>query len=348
MKKTLIMALVVFIVLGVSAIAFADPVTFSGSLAYQFRQNTNTNSADQDNSIFKFTLNGSAKLVDNVSLYFRVGGETFNNAKAATGDFNGRTYGVGQYGVGYVGGNDKNNAALDQFGINYTKSGWNYKVGRQATTIDDGLLYDSSGFFGRYAFADGLTASGKTGNTNITALVLQEDRYGQNNDNKLYALSANANVTDNWNIGATFATYHFNNGSSGGNAHSAVWASIAPINTSSPNYLSANTKYTFGKAAINGTYAKTSASIENKAYDYGISYNFDPKNSVSINPFKVEAYGDMNGMTTFDNGMKGTYYGFNHQFDKATVLNFFYKDETGLYDGGLKHTSFRTTISYSF
>lgn len=328
MKKQLIAALASLFVMSVGATAFADPIDIDGSVSYQFRQNQTGDANKIDNNIFKFVMNGTVpNFAPNTSVYFRVGGESFNNPLASTGDF-----------APYQGSNPSDAFALDQFGFNYANGGFNYKLGRQAIGIGaTSLIYDATGWVGRHEFSDGLVVTGKSGATALTFGAVQQSGYiatdFDNNftnvaANKMYWASANENFTSNWALGATLARLKQD-----GSDAQRNWA--------------VNTSYTLGKTVLAGEYSKSNISDLNKAYDYGITYNVDGKNTVSATYFKVEADADFLADTTFDNNQKGMYYDYNHQFSKSTAFNLFYKSNKTL-DTDTKKTSLRGTVSYSF
>lgn len=318
MKKSMIMALVAAFVLSIAGSAFAAPITFDGMVSIQYRENTYSNAPDFNNTITKFVLNGKAPAFgDNVDLYFRLGAEKVSEA------------GSGRDFVQFPGSDTKSAFALDQFGFVYKNAGWNYKIGRQDTTLGaTALLYNNDFFVGKHIFNDGITITGKSGVTDLKVVAVQEERYADSSDNKLYALAASYKPADKWTLGATVARYDM-------------------VAGAASNHYAVNVGYDCGKASFFGEYAKSDADVSNKAYDFGMSYSFDKKNAAYAIYHRTEANGDIGGMTDFDNGEKGMYYGFNHKFDKTTTLKFFYKDNTSIANSN-DNTSFRTTLVYSF
>lgn len=328
-KKALCAAIAAAFVLTTAGTVFADPIEFSGKIAYQHRQNTDDGVSDSSGNRWQFILNGTApELAKNIDLYFRIGGEKFNG----TGSLRDFEVFPGQD------ADDKTVFALDQFGFNYKNAGWNYKIGRQSSFIGaTGIIYDDTGAFGKHTFGDGITITGKTGATDIKVSAVESDFYGSSP--KLYSAAASYNATKDLTVGGTFARVtdapHTNAGKD-----LNIWAVNAGYNLSD-------------KVNVYGEYAKSNADDNDKAYAFGGTYSIDKKNtfwtvyshvekgaSYASEPEGVQA-------TTFDYGRKGMYYGVDHQFDKTTSLSLFYKDMKDLDDGD-NHTSFRTTVSYKF
>lgn len=318
MKKSLIVtAVAAAVVLSTSAVFAAEsPVNLDGSIAYQYRNNTETGSPSTKFNKTTLLLNANSDLGNGWGVYGRVAAQGGNGGT----DFNGAAYASGTQ---YV-------AALDQFGFNYKTGDTTAKIGRQAFTLGaTGLIYDTSGYLGKHQFADGVTVTGKTGVVNYQAAALKEDiAYPTVEKNKIYALHADYAVTPDFTFGATFGKYD-----SGYVTSRNVWA--------------LNAAYNIGPASFYTEYAKTNMSSDNKAYDFGVSYKFDDKNSASVTAFRVENNADFNGWTTWDLNKKGVYYTFSHKFTKDTALSFLYKDIKDI-SSGVTDTSFRTTVSYNF
>lgn len=329
-KKTMIIALVAAFVLSIAGSAFAAPLTFDGQASVQYREDTAKSVAgenDAHNTIYKLVINGKGEsFIPNTDFYFRIGAVRVTNSdpNVSGGDFNKELFGT-------------SHMAIDQFGFIYKNAGWNYKLGRQDAVVGaTGLLFDNTANIGRYKFVDGLIVSGKAGVADIVLAGVQADsRHDAGvEEPRVYVAAANFALTKDFKLGATFAKV----ANAGNDANKNIWA--------------VNTSYAFGKATFAAEYAKADVNVVgteyDKAYDYGISYNFDSKNSVSVTAFKVEDNADVLGATTFDCGYKGMYYGFNHKFDKTTSLDFFYKDVERVTNHSMKNTSFRTTVSYKF
>jgi hypothetical protein len=341
MKKSLLVtAVAAAMVLSTASVfaAAADPapVTIDGSITYQYRNNTNDNGttpADTSSKKVNKTttiLNFNYDLTSGWDVYARA------SLQAANG---GRDFNTHVYSNDYA-------AALDQFGFKYTNGNNQVKIGRQAAWIGEtGLFYDTTSKVGREIMADGITYIGKTDAWSYTATAVQEDvNYGdatQVSKNKLYAGHVNYNFTNDLLFGATFAAYDFDKKSSN------LATTTDPKNF---NLWAVNSGYTYGQTTFFAEYGKTNYSTANKAYDFGVAYKFDDKNSLSATYFRVEGNGDINAYTTFDPNAKGMYYSFTHQFNKATSLNFFLDNAKYIdgIDANKNYTSFRTTINYNF
>lgn len=323
-KKALSAALAAAFVLTTAGTVFADPLEFNGEVSYQHRENTHTGADDITNNIFKIQLNGkAANVIDNVDLFFRFGGSSVSDAVS------GRDFTTGYPGVP---SDERNVFALDEFGFIYKSGGFNYKIGRQEATVGaTALLYNNNYFVGKHSMVDGVTITGKSGATSISAIAAEDDFYGQGD--KLYAVSGSYKPSEKLTVGATLGKYD----------------SAANVSGKDENHWAVNASYDFtSKLGVFGEYAQSSASDDNKAYDIGLTYAFDKKTSLYVINHEVEKNGDMGGMTDFDNDYKGMYYGINHKFDKTSTLKFFYKDNKQVSDTSIKDTSFRTTFVYSF
>ncbi|HAK73365.1 MAG TPA: hypothetical protein DCP36_06790 [Sporomusaceae bacterium] len=332
MKRTLIAALAATFVLTAACTTFARPLQFDGKVQYQHRINTKEGTADAIENRWKFVLNGKAEnFAKNMKLYFRMSAETLNGDTQSSRDFN-----------SFPGQDDNDRSVisfLDQFGIEIQNAGWNYKIGRQDAFIGaNGLIYDSAYGIGKHIFADGITITGKSGVTNISATALQLDQYGHN-DPKIYAFAASYNPSKDLAVGTTLVKLN------------------GDKLTTDKKFWDVNSSYNItNKLNVYGEYAKSDAATYNKSYVYGINYDVDKKNSLWTCYTNVERSGnivDNWSTTTYDNNAKGMYYGFGHKFDKTTTLNLFYsrmeKIETvGSVPAGTKFTSFRSTLTYKF
>jgi hypothetical protein len=105
-KKLLTTAIVSMMVLSTGA-AMAAPVEIDGSASYRYRHDTNTGKDDQNNNIFRITVNAKAAITSNLSAYARFASESLSNANNPGSDM-----------IGYPG--RKNLNSIDQFGFIYT------------------------------------------------------------------------------------------------------------------------------------------------------------------------------------------------------------------------------------
>jgi hypothetical protein len=317
-KKLLTTAIVSMMVLSTGA-AMAAPVEIDGSASYRYRTDTNTLAEDKSGSIYRFTLNAKTKIAPNLSVYGRFAAEGLSRE------------GFGSDMIQENAG--KFIGEVDQFGCIYSAKNVTYKIGKQDAVIGGtGLLYDSTGYLGKNNGLSGISITGTTGVTSVSVIAGQENAYGRT-DNKVYAAHASFNPVKNLTFGGTLAKYDAD---------------------SSTNYFAVDAAYTQGKVTYSGEFAKSDADNDNKAYDLGVSYAFDNKNSVSVTHFKVEDNATINqtgfgSMTGFEDNGKGFYYSYSHKFTKDTSATLFYRDYKDVTATETNHnTSFRATVNYNF
>lgn len=309
MQKRLLAAAVAAMITLSTGIAMANPVQLDGSASYQFRQDK-VDGVKDNGSKYTFILNAKTNVEKNLDVYARLGAQ--GTTVESFADFT-------------TGSNFAAN--VDQYGLDYSNAGVEYKLGRQDATVGaTALLYNNNFMVGKNAFVDGLTVSGKSGATDLKAIAVQEDNA---NDNRLYALSASYSPAQNWLVGATLAKYD--------NKETDV----------TTNHYALNAAYTTGKAIIFGEYAKSDADDQNKAYDLGVSYNLDSKNAIGVGYVKVEGNGDIGGKTDFDNNEKGMHYSFNHKVNDNSSVAVTYKANTTL-NTNVDKSSLRATVNYNF
>lgn len=328
MKKSLVSLLVVLFTLSIAMVAMASPVTLDGSASVQYRHNSHNqwpNPAGNDGDSGNFTkliINGQTKLDSNFKLYARFGMQGVSNMNAQPADFNTSAY-SGDYA-----------AAIDQYGLIYSNGGFTYKLGRQDATIGGtALLYNNNFMVGKNAFVDGISITGKTGVVSVKAIAAKENGSGfngadNNANNKILAISASTNINKDLVVGTTVARYNTDNGNT--------------------NHYALNAAYNYGKATFSGEVAKSNAATDNKAYDVGVNYQFNPKVSAFMTYVRVEANGDMGGKTDFENDMKGIHYGAAYNFTKDTTMDVFVINDKGISDKTQKYSSIRTTLTVKF
>lgn len=340
MKKSLLAtAMAAAMVLSTSVVLAAPgDVTVDGTVFTQYRNNSGVKSDHKEGGKTAVIVNAHDQLSDNWSVYARLATEG-----ASTGaDFKqGSAYSADTQ---YV-------AALDQFGFNYKQDDTTATIGRQAVWIGStGLLYDTTGYLGRKYFADGVNFASKSGNFSYQVTAAQEDvAYNTTSasKNKIYAAHVDYAATDNFTIGATYGQYKYGDTNQGQTAKVVGFTNWNQNSAQNFNFSAINASYNFGQAALHAELAKTNLSQQNHSYAYGVSYKFDDANSASVYYYKVEDNGDINGNTTFDNGYKGFYYSYSHNFSKNITGSLFYKDSKTV-DTSEKNRSFRATLSYNF
>ncbi len=311
-------------------------VKIDGSATFQYRNNSHDGGMinHDKNQVNKTTilLNFNYDLTGGWDVYARASLQAANGGK----DFNTNVYD----------GDRDYAASIDQYGFKYTHGDNVLKIGRQDTWVGQtGLFYDTTGKVGRKIMADGLNYTGKAGAWDYSVIAEQEDGYYEDvgkSHNKLYVGHVNYNFTPDFVLGTTFAKYNLDKDDSYTHADGSA--------SKDSNLWAVNTSYNLGNATLLAEYGKSNYDDDNKAYDFGVGYKFDEKNSVSAIYFRVEDNGDINHWTTFDPNAKGMYYNFTHQFDKATSLSIFYDDAKMISgeDAGKNYDSFRTTLNYLF
>lgn len=311
MKKTAAAAIAAALVLTTSA-AFAAPVEFDGDVKAHYRWNTETGESDTEGGKFTVRLNAKMELDKNVSAYARFAAQTLSGDHIGA-DFNKSSNSI---------------ATIDQYGFIYKNADWSYKIGRQGASITPtASLLSSESYIGKdVSFLTGVVATGKSGVTSLQIVVgNQEDDLDVSDSNRVYSVHASVSPADNWTLGATLAKYE-------------------PKGQSDSNYWGVDVGYTSGKASFIADYLKSDANTNDTAHVFGVDYAFDDKNSVSVYAHKTEAASHI--YTDWDPGQKGYYYSYNHNFDKETSFNLFYKDNKYLTGG--ENTSLRTTVTYKF
>lgn len=321
MKKSLTAAVVAGLLAMSAGSVFANPVELNGDVSLHWRTKVQTaGNKHEEGSKFTFRLNAQTALVDNLDLYARFAAQRVSDNLVGA-DFNSAAYPAGTDTV----------ADIDQFGLIYKGKGYTAKIGRQDLVIGaTGLIYDSTGDLGKHRFTDGVTVSGKSGVTNYSLVAVQADgtNIDGDKDDKYYSVAASYNPVKNLTLGTTLAKVKFEDDSD------------------DVNFWAVNAAYNFGKATYSAEYAKSNEDDNNKAYDFGVNYAFDNKNSVSATYSRVESPNW--GRTGFDAGEKGMYYSFSHKVTKDSTVSLFYKNMSEVNNSDNKDNSFRTTYTVKF
>lgn len=298
-------------------VAYAGPVKLEGELSVKYERDTAAGDPSVSGTMNTLKLTGETDLGAGWSLYGRLGAQYATQPLVA--DFNRDAYSAGRKGV----------AAIDQFGLIRKAGGLVYKLGRQDVKQGlEGLLYcRKDERVGKHVFVDGLSVSGTSGVTDISAIFAQEDNVGTQ-DNKLYVIRAGYNPSDKLNLGLTVGRYQ-------------------NIGADSTNHWAVDGLYKFGKYSLAAQYTKASSNTDNKAYATKLDYDFDGKTAISITAFRVEANGAMGGQSDFDSGNKGIHYGLTYKLNEASNIEMVYKDQKAI-DNGQKNSKFEATLSYTF
>jgi hypothetical protein len=306
--------------LSMTTAAFAE-VKFSGDISVKYEKDTEDGSDDLSGNISTLKVLAEADLGSNWSFYTRLGAQ--HVSKVGLGDF---------IDSGAYDPDKKSVVSLDQFGFVHTGKDFTYKIGRQDVAVGTtALLYSrADSNIGKHNFVDGITASGKSGILDLSAVVAKEDNISGIGDNRIYAVRAGYSPIENLNWGVTLG--RFQSKDSG---------------LESTNHWAIDGTYTLGKSSLTAEYTKSNSDSDNKAYATTLGYDFDGKNAVSVTAFRVEPFGDMGGQSDFDNNNRGIHYGVTHQFDDTTGLEIVYKDQKYI-DTKVKNTALEATVTYAF
>lgn len=344
MKKALIVALAASFVLGIAGTALASDVLGSplginldGSILLQYRNDDYDKTPTKNGWKTLFLLNANRNIVQNLDLYGRFTYEGFLNGKDT--DFPATDYISKDY-----------NGAIDAFGLKYANAGYHYTLGSQALTLGaTGILYDN-GYIGKHALPYALAVSGKSGATNLSAVIGKTNyQDGKDNDN-LYALQGSYAVNDKTSVGAVFARADY------GHDNSYVLKPGDAV-----NYYTLNTSYKLTPTlSFTAEYLKSDADKDNKGYVGAFSYQPTSKDSFTAALWRVEDQaaitdGNFASMTTFWGNAKGYTLAWNHKVSQDVTFsiadhNFDNINATSVNDGNPKQgrNTFRTGVTVAF
>lgn len=302
--KTVIATLVAALVWAISPAAFAAPVEFSGDVTVKYEVDTSAEGLTESGVMSTFTLKGEKKIGKGLSLYARFGAQYAGNP--LLGDFNREAYAADTKAV----------ASIDQFGLIYKTKKLTFILGRQDVVIGiNELLYKRSAEnIGNNAFVDGISVNGSMGVIDVAAIVARENNLWQDN-NSFYAVRAGHSLSKNVNVGLTIAGYQYFNAES-----SRHWMVDATVN--------------LGKHSILANYARSSSNEENNAYAVTWNYKFNDKTALYVTHFRAETNGVMGGQSEYDSNTRGFYYGVTHSFSDKYSMEFVFKDQVAIADGG--------------
>lgn len=329
--KKIVPTLLVGLSLCVAPAAFADPADpfqLSGDVSVKYEKDKGP---DLSGTMSTFRLNAEKDLGSGWSLYLRFGAQHATEPALADYLADGSVYSEDKKTVG----------AIDLFGLNYKKGDMTYRIGRQDLTIGTtALLYSRSDTnIGKHNFVDGVTANGKMGILDVTAVVVREDNV-DSADNKLYALRAGYSPNDSVNYGVTLGRYAYKHGTSldeDGNV----------VKNEDTNHIAVDGTYKFGRNTLTAELTKSNSNDDNRAYAATWNYGFNDKTALYVTGFRVETNGDMGGQSDFDNGDRGVYYGITHQLSKANSLEVVYKKQKVI-SSGKDDSHLEATITHAF
>lgn len=319
MKKIIAILLVGISLSTTSLASAAEPIKLSGDISLKYERDSAGVDPAASGTMYTLKLKAETDLGAGWSFYARLGAQYATQPSLSDYNFDSAVYGP----------NRKSVAALDQFGFTHKTDGVVYKLGRQDLTIGTTALLYSRPYtnVGKHFFVDGLTATGTVGVVDLSAVIVQEDNPGSQ-DNKIYAVRTGFNPIKSINWGLTLGRYQ---DSSNGNT----------------NHWAVDGTYKFDKSSLTGEYTKSSSSTDNKAYAATWNYGFDDKTTVYITGFRVETNGDMGKQSDFDNDNKGVYYGVTYKLSDADNMEVVYKDQK-IISTGQKNTKFEATFTHSF
>jgi hypothetical protein len=316
MKKVSCIALLTALGVVCGSTVFAGPVEISGEASVKYQRDRAQGESDNA-MIWTLTIDGQTKLSEDLTLFTRLGAQKSSH------------YGFGDF---YNIDTKKSAIALDQFGLSWKKDELAFKLGRQDAEIGaTSLLYSRSGSnIGKHMFVDGLTVNGFVGDTEIAAVLAQEDNdKSAGRDNRLYALRAYYTQVENWTFGATLGRY--DNKEAG----------------EKTNHWAVDAAYAFGKNNLTAEWTKSNANSDNKAYALVWDYELDDKTSVSLTGFRVEGAASMGEQSDFDAGNKGIHYTVNYKIADDINLEAVYKDQKDITTKE-KNNSTELTLAFAF
>ncbi len=329
--KKIVPALLVGLSMCMAPTAFADPIQLSGDISVKYEKDTFDGEHDVSGTMSTFRLMAEKDLGAGWSLYARFGAQHANQPGLADYLADGSVYPEDRKTVG----------TLDLFGLNYKSGNMTYKMGRQDLTIGTtALLYSrSDSNIGKHNFVDGISAAGKMGIMDVTAVIAQEDNAGSE-DNKLCAVRTGYSPNESVNYGITLGRYTYKHKTSlddDGNV----------VNNVDTNNIAVDGTYKFGRNTLTAELAKSNSNNDNKAYAATWNYGFNDKTAVYITGFRVESHADMGQQSDFDNDNRGIYYGVTHQLNKADSLEVVYKQQKTI-SGGEDNSKLEATFTHSF
>lgn len=301
MKITLA-ALAAGLLLTASSPSLAAPLEISGTATIRYQSESADQLPHQSGTMTTLTLRGEQPLGGKVSVYARLAAQYASNPL------------LSDYDLAIHGPDQKFVAGIDQFGILYKPGDFTFNLGRQEALIGKtALLYSRSETnVGYGTFVDGLSFAGTAGKFEFSGLAARENNVALPN-NSLYSLRAGYNLSKTTNLGLTWGNYRIHEGDS-------------------TNHWALDASTTWGKASFIGEFAQSSANLENKAYAFSLTYDFNGKTAVYLTHFRVEANADMGGQSDFDNNNRGFYYGLTHVFNDKLSLEVIFKDQVLLSD----------------
>lgn len=317
--KKVVPALLLGLSMCLTPVAHAAPVEMTGDVSVKYERDRSAGNPDVSGTMTTFKLNINKELADGWSFYARLGAQHATNPALADYLADGQVYQEDK----------KTVAAIDLFGFTYKRDEMLYKFGRQDVTIGStAILYSrSDSNIGKHNFVDGISAVGKSGLVDISAVLAREDNAEQ--ANKLYALRAGYSPSEAFSYGATFARYQ--NEDSG----------------ETSNHYALDGAYKFGKSSLSAEFAKSNSSADNKAYAASWNYDFDGKTAAYITNFRVETNADMGKQSDFDNDNRGFYYGLTHKITEADTVEVVYKQQEVISSGD-RNDKLELTLSHSF
>jgi len=360
MKKALAVVLVVsFMLLTGTAFAADIPnpldLKFDGSLTLQYRNDSVKFPTSSYNGLKTLgVMNVTKSIGDQFGIYARA---TYENLGGSLNPKSNSSISGAAYGspADYANAkyNSRYNGTIDAFGLTFNDGGWNWKLGSQALTIGQGMIYDN-GFIGSHALPYAISGTGKVGVVDTTVIIAKTNYQGAGmnggtllND-KFDVLQFGYDVSPKANIGAFYT--HWAAGDTNG--------ARAAMGSGSESFYGINTVYKFdGKLSFNGEATKSSANTNNKAYIGGLTYAFDNVDKVSASYYRSEDLSNINdqnfgGMTTAPNAnTKGYIFSWGHKFSSDLNLRLGYDSYTHINAAavtGATNDRNRTTLGVTY
>ncbi len=304
------------LLLSTSDPVFAESFKISGTATVKFEADT-ADGKTESGTMTTFTIRGEQVIGKNLSLYARLAAQYASNPNFA------------DYDTGIHGADTKFVTQFDQFGLLFKPGDFSFNLGRQEAVIGKtALLYKrNSENVGAGAFVDGLSLAGNAGKFELSGIAARESNIAFSN-NDLYTWRVGYNFSESTNAGVTWGKYHVFGG-----------------DTTKHWMIDATTKW--GKLAVTGEYAKSSASNDNQAYAASLNYDFDGKTALNVTNFRMDSLAAMGGQSEFDSDNRGFYYGLTHALSDKWAVEVTYKDQTTL-STSKKNSKFEVCLKHEF
>lgn len=319
MKKHLLLTMSACFVMALAGNAFADDITITGNLNYQYRDDYKFNyinhAPDMSYNGYKttLTLNLDAPISKDVDFYATFNWQGLNGNLQKDGS---------AYDFLSFDPNATNNGGFDSFGVKYKHAGWTYNVGQQGFTIGSiGIVYDN-GYLGNYSLPYAAIASGKIGATDMIFIAARTHYQDGISQDSIYAAQGSYTLNAITTVGGFLASDQYGTD----NPYRSAFGSSAQ------NFIGIDSSFKLtNRLGLDGEYVKSNGNNYNSGYMGLFTYKLNPKNKFTAGYYHVGALADMtdynwDDMTTAPNSnTKGWSAGWKYTFDKNHSFNVAYK-----------------------